>query len=116
MLRAALLILPAVLLWAGPAATASATHMPVGACSPGYESVKNVDPETYFDGKHYLTICLDGDLARCEPAALRYRLLHVAARLVRTGRRCHLKIDRDWPWAVDLATAFARLRAAPWPV
>lgn len=61
-------------------------------------------------------ICLDGDLARCEPAALRYRLLHVAARLVRTGRRCHLKIDRDWPWAVDLATAFARLRAAPWPV
>jgi hypothetical protein len=61
-------------------------------------------------------ICLDGDLARCEPAALRYRLLHVAARLVRTGRRCHLKIDRDWLWAVDLATAFARLRAAPWPV
>ncbi len=60
-------------------------------------------------------LCLDGDLARCEPAALRYRLLHVAARLVRTARRWHLKIDRDWPWATDLATAFARLRAAPWP-
>jgi hypothetical protein len=60
-------------------------------------------------------ICLDGELARCEPAALRYRLLHVAARLIRTGRRWHLKIDRDWPWATDLATAFARLRAAPWP-
>jgi Transposase DDE domain group 1 len=60
-------------------------------------------------------ICLDGDLARCEPAALRYRLLHVAARLIRTARRWHLKIDRDWPWASDLATAFARLRAAPWP-
>ncbi len=60
-------------------------------------------------------LCLDGDLARCEPAALRYRLLHVAARLVRTGRRWHLKIDRDWPWAENLATAFARLRAAPWP-
>ena len=60
-------------------------------------------------------LCLDGDLARCEPAALRYRLLHVAARLVHTGRRWHLKIDRDWPWADDLATAFARLRAAPWP-
>ena len=60
-------------------------------------------------------ICLDGDLARCEPAALRYRLLHVAARLVHTGRRRHLKIDRDWPWATHLTTAFARLRAAPWP-
>lgn len=60
-------------------------------------------------------LCLDDDLARCEPAALRYRLLHVAARLVRTGRRWHLKIDRDWPWADDLAAAFARLRAAPWP-
>ena len=60
-------------------------------------------------------LCLTGDLARCEPAALRYRLMHVAARLVRTGRRWHLKIDHDWPWATDLATAFARLRAAPWP-
>lgn len=60
-------------------------------------------------------LCLTGELATCEPAALRYRLLHVAARLVRTGRRWHLKIDRDWPWAQDLATAFARLRAAPWP-
>jgi hypothetical protein len=60
-------------------------------------------------------ICLDGDLARCEPAALRYRLLHIAARLIHTGRRWHLKIDRDWPWATHLATAFARLRAAPWP-
>ena len=60
-------------------------------------------------------LCLDGELARCEPAALRYRLLHVAARLVRTGRRWHLKIDKDWPWATHLATAFARLRAAPWP-
>jgi hypothetical protein len=60
-------------------------------------------------------LCLHGELARCEPAALRYRLLHVAARLIRSGRRWHLKIDKDWPWATQLATAFARLRAAPWP-
>jgi hypothetical protein len=60
-------------------------------------------------------LCLDGELARCEPATLRYRLLHVAARLTRTGRTWHLKIDRQWPWATHLATAFARLRAAPWP-
>jgi hypothetical protein len=31
-------------------------------------------------------ICLTGELSRCEPAALRYRLLHVAARITRTGR------------------------------
>ena len=60
-------------------------------------------------------LCLDGELARCEPATLRYRLLHVAARLVRTGRAWQLKIDRKWPWATHLATAFNRLRTAPWP-
>ena len=60
-------------------------------------------------------LCLSGDLAHCEPATLRYRLLHVAARLTRSGRRWHLRIDKDWPWATQLATAFARLRAAPWP-
>jgi hypothetical protein len=60
-------------------------------------------------------LCLNGELARCEPPALRYRLLHVAARLVRTGRTWQLKIDRDWPWATHLANAFARLRAASWP-
>ena len=62
LLRAALLILPAVFLWAGLANVASASHMPIGPCSPGYESVKNVDLDTYFDGKHDLTICLGADL------------------------------------------------------
>ncbi len=60
-------------------------------------------------------LCLHGELARCEPAALRYRILHVAARLTRTGRSWRLKLDRDWPWASHLATAFARLRTASWP-
>ena len=60
-------------------------------------------------------LCLDGELARCEPPTLRYRLLHVAARLTRSGRQWHLHIDKTWPWATHLATAFARLRAAPWP-
>jgi Transposase DDE domain group 1 len=55
------------------------------------------------------------DLARAEPKKLRYRLLHVAARLVRGGRRVRLKIDRTWPWAHALATAFQRLRGLPLP-
>ena len=38
-------------------------------------------------------------LAEAEPKTLRYRLLHVAARLVRGGRRLRLRLDRHWPWA-----------------
>lgn len=58
----------------------------------------------------------DPALARAEPKTLRYRLLHVAARLVRGQRRLRLKIDRTWRWANALATAFARLHALPTPL
>jgi hypothetical protein len=53
--------------------------------------------------------------ARAEPKALRYRLLHVAARLVRGGRKLRLKIDRTWRWAHVLAAAFHRLSVLPVP-
>lgn len=56
--------------------------------------------------------CLVGDLATAEPKTIRYRLLHVAALLVRRGRRLILRVDQTWPWAPDLAAAFASLRAA----
>jgi hypothetical protein len=55
------------------------------------------------------------DLARAEPKKLRYRLLHVAARIVRGARKLRLKIDRNWRWAKVLATAFHRLQALPIP-
>jgi hypothetical protein len=58
-------------------------------------------------------LLLDGDLAVAEPKTLRYRLLHVAARVVRHARRTILRLQRSWPWAVALARAFARLRALP---
>ncbi len=57
-------------------------------------------------------VCLDGALARAEPATLRYQLLHVAARLARRGRDLHLRIDDAWPWRDHLDSAFGRLRAA----
>jgi hypothetical protein len=60
-------------------------------------------------------ICLDGELAKAEPKRLRQRLLHVAAKLARHGRRTQLKLDRDWPWSRALAAAFTRLRANPAP-
>lgn len=58
-------------------------------------------------------ICLTADLAEAEPKRLRQRLLHVAAKLVRHGRRTQLKLDRDWPWSQALAAAFKRLRTIP---
>lgn len=53
---------------------------------------------------------LEGELARAEPKTIRYRLLHVAALLVRRARRLVLRLDQTWPWAEALATAFTRLR------
>jgi len=58
-------------------------------------------------------LLLDGDLALAEPKTLRYRLLHTAGRIVHHARRVILRLQRNWPWAVTLARAFARLRALP---
>jgi hypothetical protein len=60
-------------------------------------------------------LLLHGDLAKAEPKTLRYRLLHVAARLTRGQRRLWLRIQRSWPWARDLAAAFAGLVTLPAP-
>ena len=54
-------------------------------------------------------------LARAEPKALRYRLLHTAARIVTGGRKLRLRLDRTWPWATHLTKAFTRLHAIPAP-
>lgn len=58
-------------------------------------------------------VCLTGPASRWEPKQLRYRLLHVAARITRGGRRRHLRLQRGWPWAELLRLAFERLRALP---
>lgn len=54
-------------------------------------------------------------LAKAEPKALRYRLLHTAARITRGGRRTYLNLAESWPWAAAMADAFARLRLIPVP-
>lgn len=60
------------------------------------------------------TICFAdvAELARCEIAAFRYRVLHVAARITRGARRLRLRIDKTWRWAVHIAEGFTRLRDA----
>ena len=63
-------------------------------------------------------LALTGDaanLAACEPKALRYRLLHVPARLTHSARRRRLRIPHSWPWAAAIVAVFANIAAIPLP-
>lgn len=60
-------------------------------------------------------LCLTGPLRRAEPKALRHRLLHVAARLVRSSRHYILRLSANWPWTADLHAGFAALDELPAP-
>jgi hypothetical protein len=53
------------------------------------------------------------DLADAEPATLRYRLLHLPAKLTRHARRRWLAISRDWPWREAFLTCWNRLTTLP---
>jgi hypothetical protein len=56
-------------------------------------------------------LTLTGPAASYEPKRLRLRILAIAGRLIRTGRRQLLKIDPAWPWASEITHAHARLAA-----
>ncbi len=58
-------------------------------------------------------LLLTGELAKAEPKRLRYRLLHIAARLAFHGRRARLRLQHTWPWARELAAAFQKLKTLP---
>jgi hypothetical protein len=60
-------------------------------------------------------LALDGDLAATEPKGLRLKMLHVPARLVRSGRRRHLRLPGRWPWADQIVEAFRRIMIIPAP-
>jgi len=60
-------------------------------------------------------LLLTGELAKAEPKRLRYRLLHVAARLAFHARSATLRLQASWPWADELAAAFAKLKALSAP-
>jgi hypothetical protein len=60
-------------------------------------------------------LALTGTARRWEPKKLRLRLFSAAARLVTTGRRRILRLNRHWPWAKTITSAFTRLQALPNP-
>jgi len=49
---------------------------------------------------------------RWEPKRLRFRILAVAGRIIRTGRRRRLRLPRDWPWNQLIDTGWTALRTA----
>jgi hypothetical protein len=58
-------------------------------------------------------IALPDALKACEPKALRYRFLHVPARLTKGGRRRHLRLPETWPWVKDAVATFTTVMAIP---
>jgi hypothetical protein len=60
-------------------------------------------------------LLLTGPLAAAEPKTLRYRLLHVAARLIRGQRKRTIRIPETWPWATELSACLTAAFALPPP-
>jgi Transposase DDE domain group 1 len=55
------------------------------------------------------------ELERATPNTMRFKILHLPARLVRHSRRRILRIPPDWPWAGAFIDAWACLDALPEP-
>ena len=67
---------------------------------------------------HDLIVCTqalapDGELANAEPKRLRYRLMHIAARLAFSGRQAKLHLPAAWPWTEALKAALEKLNTLP---
>ncbi len=61
------------------------------------------------------TLALHGEHVVAEPKRLRLLLFGIAARLIRTGRRIILDLDKTWPHAPAVVHAITTLRAYPAP-
>jgi len=57
----------------------------------------------------FQVLCLRGELASAEPKALRWRLWHAPARMVRSGRRTIVRVLEGWPDADALVRAHRRI-------
>ncbi len=56
-----------------------------------------------------------GELREAAPKLLRFRLLHIPARLTRGQRKRWLHLRAAWPWTTDLINAWHAVRALPVP-
>ena len=53
------------------------------------------------------------DLDRATPTTLQQRIFTVPGRLVHSGRRRHLRLPADWPWAAAIEEALTAIAAIP---
>ena len=60
-------------------------------------------------------LALTANWRRPNRNGLRYRLLHIAARLAFSGRRAKLHLPKAWPWTEALKAAFEKLKTLPAP-
>jgi hypothetical protein len=58
-------------------------------------------------------VCLTGSARWWEPKKLRYRILHLSGRIVRSGRQVTLRLPRNWTWIEDVAHAVRTVRLLP---
>ena len=56
-----------------------------------------------------------GELGEASPKLLRFRFLHVPARLTRGQRKRWLHLRADWPWTCGLIAAWNAVRTLPAP-
>ncbi len=56
-----------------------------------------------------------GELREAAPKLLRFRLLHLPARLTRGQRKRWLHLHAGWPWTADLIGAWHAVKALPAP-
>ena len=56
-----------------------------------------------------------GGLREAALKLLRFRLLHLPARLTRGQRKRWLHLRADWPWTLDLINAWHAVKAIPVP-
>ena len=54
-----------------------------------------------------------GELRQAAPKLLRFRLLHIPARLTRGQRKRWLHLRADWPWTTDLISAWHAVSTLP---
>ena len=57
----------------------------------------------------------EGELRDAAPKLLRYRLLHLPARLTRGQRKRWLHLREDWPWTEDVINTWRAVRALATP-
>ncbi len=53
------------------------------------------------------------DLNTATAATLRRKVFTMPGRLVHSGRRRHVRLPENWPWADAITTALGRLQAIP---